>query len=206
MNSQKVMRQRQIGSTLTGIIIGLVIGLAIAVVVALVITKTPTPFTNKNGKSEKADLPVTQMQDPNKPLYGSKEAVNQAAKEVAGSKAAEAAKPPATAVAAAPASPAATATAPAVVAATPASKPEVADDKYIYFLQIGAFKDVAEAESARAKLALVGVEASVSEKNNDGAVLHRVRVGPFDHLDAMNKMRTKLSESGVETAIVRSAK
>jgi cell division protein FtsN len=198
MSSQKIFGQRQAGSTLTGIIIGLVIGLAIAVVVALVITKTPTPFTNKNGKSDKTDLPVAQMQDPNKPLYGSKDAVNQAAKEVAGSKAAEAIKP--APPVGAPASVA------AVAAALAASKPEVADDKYIYYLQIGAFKEIAEAESARAKLALVGVEASVSEKNNDGNILHRVRVGPFDHADAMNKMRAKLSEGGVDTAIVRSAK
>lgn len=203
MSSQKVFGRRQLGSTLTGIIIGLVIGLGIAVVVALVITKAATPFTNKNGKNDKVDLPVTQMQDPNKPLYGSKDAVTQAAKEVAGSKAAEVAKP--VAVAGAPASTAAPTGAP-VAQAVAASKLEVVDDKYIYFLQIGAFKEIAEAESARAKLALVGVEASVSEKNNDGAVLHRVRVGPFDHVDAMNKMRTKLSESGVDTAIVRSAK
>jgi cell division protein FtsN len=203
MSSQKMFEQRQSGSTLTGIIIGLVIGLGIAVVVALVITKAATPFTNKNGKSDKVDLPVTQMQDPNKPLYGSKDAVAQAAKEVAGTKATEALKP--VAVAGAPASTAATPATPAAQAVA-APKPEVVDDKYIYFLQIGAFKEIAEAESARAKLALVGVEASVSEKNNDGAVLHRVRVGPFDHVDAMNKMRAKLSENGVDTAIVRSAK
>ena len=83
----------QRGSTLTGVIIGLVIGLAIAVGVAMVITKTSTPFTNKNGKTDKADLPLAQMQDPNKPLYGNKDAVSLAAKEVAASKAVEAAKP-----------------------------------------------------------------------------------------------------------------
>lgn len=198
---------RQSGNTLTGIIIGLVIGLSIAVVVALVINKASTPFTNKNGKSDKTDLPVTQMQDPNKPLYGNKDAVSLAAKEVAASKAAEAAKP-ADALAAA----ASAATTPASTAATPAatpttaSKPEASDDKYIYFLQIGAFKEVADAESARAKLALVGVEAAVSEKAGENGVLHRVRVGPFDSFDAMNKMRAKLSENSVETAIVRSAK
>lgn len=191
---------RQAGNTLTGIIIGLVIGLSIAVVVALVINKASTPFTNKNGKSDKADLPVTQMQDPNKPLYGNKDAVSLAAKEVAASKAAEAVKP-ADALAAA-----ASAAATPAVTPTTASKPEASDDKYIYFLQIGAFKEVADAESARAKLALVGVEATVSEKAGENGVLHRVRVGPFDSFDAMNKMRAKLSENSVETAIVRSAK
>jgi cell division protein FtsN len=199
---------RQSGNTLTGIIIGLVIGLSIAVVVALVINKASTPFTNKNGKSDKADLPVTQMQDPNKPLYGNKDAVSLAAKEVAASKAAEAAKPADALAAAASAAtaPASTAATPAVPAPTTASKPEASDDKYIYFLQIGAFKEVADAESARAKLALVGVEAAVSEKAGENGVLHRVRVGPFDSFDAMNKMRVKLSENSVETAIVRSAK
>lgn len=205
MSSKRKLGQPQTGNTLTGFIIGLVIGLGIAVVVAMIITKTATPFTNKGGKSDKVDVPVTQMQDPNKPLYGNKDAVNQAAKEVAGSKAAETVKPVASGVPAAPVTaPTSSAAAPAATVA--ASKPEVADDKYIYHLQIGAFKEVAEAESARAKLALVGLEASVSEKNNDGTVLHRVRVGPFDHLDAMNKMRAKLSENGVDTVIVRSAK
>jgi cell division protein FtsN len=197
---------RQSGNTLTGIIIGLVIGLSIAVIVALVINKASTPFTNKNGKTDKADLTATQMQDPNKPLYGNKDAVSQAAKEVAASKAAEAARPAdalSAAASAAAAAPASVATAANPVAA---SKPETADDKYIYFLQIGAYKEIADAESARAKLAMVGVEANVSEKTGDNGVLHRVRVGPFDSFDAMNKMRAKLSENSVETAIVRSAK
>lgn len=196
---------RQSGNTLTGIIIGLVIGLSIAVIVALVINKAATPFTNKNGKSDKADIPVTQMQDPNKPLYGNKDAVSQAAKEVAATKAAENAKP-ADALSAAANAAVPTATAVPATPVSAASKPEVADDKYIYFLQIGAFKEVADAESARAKLAMIGVEANVSDKASDNGVLHRVRVGPFDSFDGMNKMRAKLSENSVETAVVRSAK
>lgn len=197
---------RQSGNTLTGIIIGLVIGLSIAVIVALVINKASTPFTNKNGKSDKADIPLAQMQDPNKPLYGNKDAVSQAAKELAASKAAESAKPAdALSAAANAAAPASVAAAPATPIAA-ASKPEVTDDKYIYYLQIGAFKEVADAESARAKLAMIGVEANVSDKASDNGVLHRVRVGPFDSFDGMNKMRAKLSENSVETAVVRSAK
>ncbi len=196
--------QRQHGNTLVGIIIGLVIGLSIAVVVALVINKASTPFTNKNAKSEKADVPVAQMQDPNKPLFGSKDAVAQAAKEVAASKAAEAAaalKPadPAVNPANVPASAASAAIAPAAAVAA------VAEDKFVYHLQIGAFKEVADAEAARAKLALIGIEASLTEKSGDGGSLHRVRVGPFD-ADAMNKMRARLSENGVESVVVRSAK
>lgn len=196
---------RQSGNTLTGIIIGLVIGLSIAVIVALVINKASTPFTNKNGNAEKADVTAAQMLDPNKPMYGNKDAVNQAAKEVAASKTSESAKPADALEAAMAANPALAATATPAVATTPATSDAV-DDKYIYFLQIGAFKEAADAESARAKLAMIGVEANVTDKANDNGVLRRVRVGPFDSFDAMNKMRAKLSENSVETAIVRSAK
>jgi cell division protein FtsN len=196
MNMSSTTFRKQLGSTLTGFIIGLVIGLSIAVIVALVINKASTPFTNKNGKAEKTETSTMQMQDPNKPLYGNKDAVTQAAKEVAASKAAE----PAKAVSASKA------VETAAAAASGAARSDAADDKYFYFLQIGAYKDVADAESARAKLALVGIEANVTEKTGDAGTLHRVRVGPFDHADAMNKMRAKLSENGVDAAIVRTAK
>lgn len=198
MGSKLTQRSQQSGNTLVGIIIGLVIGLSIAVVVALVINKASTPFTNKNAKSEKTDAPVTQMQDPNRPLFGSKEAVALAAREVAVAKAAEAAKAldPA-------ANPTAVLASTASAPAAPATP--VVEDKSVYHLQIGAFKEVADAEAARAKLALIGIEASLTEKTGDGGSLHRVRVGPFD-ADAMNKMRARLSENGVESVIVRSAK
>lgn len=208
---------RQRGGTLMGMILGLVIGLGIAVAVALLITKSSTPFTNKNARTDKADAPVTQMQDPNKPLYGSKEAIKDAAKDfvkaIDGSKPAEvSSKAPDVKVE------------PKVVTSTvektpekvqekaeaktsePAVKTENADDKHIYFLQAGAFREVADAESARAKLALIGFEAKISEKASDNGTLYRVRIGPFSQLETMNRMRSKLSENGVDVAVVRTAK
>ena len=79
--------RRQHGNTLTGIIIGLVVGLAIAVVVALMITKGATPFTDKSGKLSKMGEPTPdQIADPNKPLYGNKEAALKANKEITAKK------------------------------------------------------------------------------------------------------------------------
>ena len=218
---------RQQGNTLTGLIIGLVIGLGIAVAVALLITKSSTPFTNKGIKTDKPDQPVTQLQDPNKPLYGNKDATKEAAKEFAKDsnapvKTADPAPVPATATAT-PATVAPPAAKPVEAKAdtkpatdkTAADKPEkspdvaktdAADDKYIYFLQAGAFKDQADAESARAKLALVGFEAKVSEKTSDTGTMYRVRVGPFNNAESMNKTRTKLSDNGVDVAVVRTVK
>ncbi|WP_423680027.1 MULTISPECIES: SPOR domain-containing protein [unclassified Undibacterium] len=211
MKSHHSTLQRQQGNTFTGIIIGLVIGLAIAVAVALLITKSSTPFTNKGGKSDKPDQPVTQLQDPNRPMYGKPDAVKEAAKEQA--KDAAVAKPadaaPVQAAVRPPEVKAETKPAqekPAADKASEKAADAAADDKYIYFLQAGAFKEQADADSARAKLALIGFEAKVTEKNSDTGTMYRVRVGPISNAETMNRMKAKLSENGVDVAIVRTAK
>ena len=64
-------------------------------------------------------------------------------------------------------------------------------------------REQADAENARAKLALLGMEARVSEKQSDNGSLYRVRLGPYSQLDAMNRVRTKLAENSVDAALVR---
>jgi cell division protein FtsN len=210
---------RQRGSTLTGIIIGLIIGLGIAVAVALVITKGQSPFTDRSTKMGRpADLAPSQANDPNKPLYGNRDAAREANREIAerANKPAPAPTPAAAeadplgqaiagmqnqqAPAAAPAAPvAAQAAAPAATAVAPAA----GGDGYIYYLQAGAFREMSDAENTRAKLALLGFEAAITDRCTDGGVLHRVRVGPYSGPEAMNKARAKLLDSGIDVAIVR---
>lgn len=205
---------KQTGGTFLGIIIGLVIGLSIAVVVAVIVTKTPIPFINNVKKEKTADPTPGQMADPNKGLYGNKEAAKEAAKEFAKE------PEPAVAAAASPTSPPAVPGAVAVKPVTPegltlvpakpadakdaAAKVEGVDEKMTYFLQVGAFRDQADAESTKAKLALMGFETRISERPSEsGALLYRVRIGPFSQAEAMNKVRSKLSDSGVDVAVVR---
>lgn len=216
-------RSRQHGNTIIGIVIGLVIGLAIAVVVALVINKGSTPFTDKGRSSKVAEPTAGQAADPNKPMYGNKEAVREAAKDFA--KEPPKAPPPADPlqavvdkIQATPAAPApaekpkaappaaATAANVAPAPAKPAPAADSGDDKFTYYLQVGAFREITDAESARAKLALLGFEANVSDRATDTGVLHRVRLGPFNQVETMNKVRSKLSENGVDVAVVRNQK
>jgi cell division protein FtsN len=234
LTPRRAPRLRQQGNTLTGMIIGLIVGLAIAVAVALAITKGATPFTDKAAKPGKLAEPTAgQVSDPNKPLYGSKEAAREANRHFAD-------KPkPAPAPAPAPkeeADPLAAVIAklkdPADVKAegrkaparTPAAAPAEApaahelarvvapkadtggDDKVIYFLQAGAFREVSDAESTRGKLALLGFEATISDRVSDAGTLHRVRIGPFSQVEAMNRARAKLVDSGIDVAIVRNQK
>jgi cell division protein FtsN len=206
---------KQAGGTLLGLILGLIVGLGIAVGVALMITKSPIPFVNKVVRPERADPTPAQAADPNRPLYGNRDIAREAARDQQQS---QTPVPPNTAAAqpvppVAPAPQAATppakqpdtrtADAKPSAAAPSASKNDSNDDKWTYFLQTGAFRDQADAESARAKLALLGFEARVTERTADSGVLYRVRIGPFDHAEAMNRTRSKLSDNGVDAAIVR---
>src|SRR5690606_327672 len=142
---------RQRGSTLTGIIIGLIIGLGIAVAVALVITKGQSPFTDRSTKMGRpADLAPSQASDPNKPLYGKRDAAREANRELTerASRPAPAAAPVPAPAPAEDADPlgqaiagmqgAAPAAAPAPAPAAPA--PAAGGDGYIYYLQAGAFR------------------------------------------------------------------
>jgi cell division protein FtsN len=216
-------RTQQQGNTFIGIVIGLVIGLSIAVVVALMITKGSTPFTDKGHPGKAAEPTAGQVADPNKPLYGNKDAAREAAKDLSRETPAPApVAPPAPAAPAAPAKPAAdqlqavvdkiqgTPAKPAAVPnaanVTPQPAAAAGDDKFTYFLQAGAFREVGDAESARAKLALLGFEANISDLSTESRVLHRVRLGPYNSVEAMNKVRSKLSENGIDVAVVRNQK
>lgn len=218
----------QRGGTLLGLILGLVIGLGIALAVALSITKTGLPFINKGAQPRAPESSSGAIVvDPNKPLYGNRDAAKEAAREVA--KPAEEGAPvllpapkpeikleakPETkpAVAAKPAAERAAEPGKAPVvdksaaAEKPAAKPDAGEEKFIYYLQAGAFREQADADNAKAKLALLGFEARVSERLSDSGTLYRVRVGPISQVETMNRIREKLSENGVDVAVVRSPK
>ncbi len=79
-------------------------------------------------------------------------------------------------------------------------------DPFTYFVQVGAFRNVEDAESQRARLSLGGVQARVSEREQSGRTVYRVRVGPFDTKDEADTTKAKLDASGLETALVRIAR
>ena len=73
-----------------------------------------------------------------------------------------------------------------------------------YFLQAGSFSNEADADKLKARLALLGMEASVQSVNiPDKGVWHRVRLGPYASSDAMNKARATLKQNGVDTTPMR---
>jgi len=195
--------KQQSGGTILGFILGVVVGLAVALAVAVYVMKVPVQFMNK-GQSRTPDQEAAETKknkdwDPNAPLYG-----KNPAKPAVPAEAAASAAVPSTAVA----SP----TVPKkelkpAVTADPlgdlANARSTSNDPFIYFVQVGAFRTPEDAESQRAKLSLSGVETKVSEREQSGRTVFRVRSGPFDKREDADKIKEKLEASGMETALVR---
>ena len=70
-------------------------------------------------------------------------------------------------------------------------------------MQAGAYRTAEDAEAQRVKLSLMGIEAKVSEREQSGRTVFRVRAGPFDKKDEAEKTKEKIDAGGFETALVR---
>jgi cell division protein FtsN len=111
--------------------------------------------------------------------------------------------PAATAAGSAPKS---TATTTANVKPGSGAAPTAADANTGYFLQVGAYKTSADAEQQRARLAFQGFESKVTQRDAGGVTYYRVRIGPFSKFEDMNSSRQRLSDAGVDTAVIRFTK
>lgn len=215
------MKKQQTGGTIIGFIVGVIVGLAAALAVAVYVTKVPVPFLNK-GNGRGADMDAAESQknknwDPNSPLYGKNPARPVAAASApASAPAAGAVTPPAADVRAAASAPKPAASKPEVAkaeskpgadplgdlaVAKAAAKGNV--DPFDYFVQAGAFRTQQDADAQRAKLAMLGWEARVSEREQNGRPVFRVRIGPFTKRDDAEQLKEKLGGTGVESALVR---
>jgi cell division protein FtsN len=188
-------RVRQRGNFVLGLIVGLLVGLALALGVALYIAKVPVPFVNKvpqrTAEQDAAETEKNKNWDPNSALY-SKVPVTRPGATSSGvvtnpAPAASAVFPPA-----AVPKPADT-----IVSTKPGS------DALSYFVQAGAFGRVEDAEAQRAKLAMSGYQAKVTEREQSGRTVYRVRLGPFEKKEEAAQVKEKLESTGVESALVQ---
>ena len=204
--------QHQLGGTFLGFVIGVVFGLAAALAVAVYVTKVPIPFVTKiqsrSANQDAAEAIKNKDWDPNAPLYG-KNPIKPAPSAAAAS-GGVVAPMPGTSAPAAPSTPATgkadtrPATSADPLGDLARAKSSVATaEPFVYFVQVGAFKTAEDAETQRAKVSLSGIDARVSEREQSGRTVFRVRAGPFDRKDDADKTKDKLDGVGFDTAIVR---
>jgi len=204
----------QRGGTLLGFILGLVVGLGIALGVALYITKVPLPFMNKgqtrSSDQNEAEAKKNKDWDPNALITGKPAAKTAPASEaptpVAPGIAAPTPAPVAAPAVMAPAPAAPPPPAPAAAVKAPAPAPAAAASaapQTSYFVQVGAFRSSDDAQGQRAKLALNGIEAVVTERDQGGRPIFRVRVGPFEKIEDAERAKEKLDKGGTDTVLVK---
>jgi cell division protein FtsN len=182
---QSAPKAKSGGGLLLGLFIGFLLGLGLAAGIAIYLFKTPVPFLNKLKPSEKAapaapglpEPPKSGKADEAKPRFDFYRILPGQEEPVTEQQLKQAEQ-----------------------AAAKAGTPS----KDIYVLQAGAFQNPADADNLKAKLALLGLEASVEPTNlPDKGVWYRVRLGPYANLDSINQARTQLVQNGVDASLVK---
>ena len=197
------------GGTLLGVFVGLVIGLLLAAGVAYYVTKANSPYAAQTardsretgrdslrdaGKSGKPEAPASEKPrfDFYKILPGGEEPKVQVERKAAPDRAVvdqakdrDAERVPAK-----------------VAAAEPAAKAIKAGERY--WLQAGSFAMESDAENLKAQLALAGWEAAVQQGMlPDKGVRYRVRLGPYDNTDELNRIKSDLGRKGFDVAVIK---
>jgi cell division protein FtsN len=201
--------RRGAGGTLVGVFIGLVLGIVIAAGVALYVTggwkayqqqvavgrdarvSEPAKTTKTEGDKPRFDfykiLPGGEEPKvaPAKPVPPDRSLADQAVGRSAARAPDAIAQPPRT-------------------ADKPPAEPPKATAADRFWLQAGSFTSEADAENLRARLALAGWEAQLQQGTlPDKGIRYRVRLGPYDNPDELNRIKGELARRGFDVAVIR---
>jgi cell division protein FtsN len=174
--------------------------------------KVPTPFSNKNQpRSSAQDTQETEKNkdwNPNSVLQPKAPAETPAASEASAPATTPQVSEKTTDKTPAPPRPAVTADplgdlAKAKSGLNSPAAPADASDPFDYVVQVGAYRTSADADAQKAKLALLGLDAKVSERDQAGRVVYRVRLGPFNDKNAAERIRVQLESNGIDNTLVR---
>lgn len=182
-------RRRESGGFLLGLFIGLLTGLAIAIAVAWYLQRAPVPFLSRS-KPPAAGAPAAPGAIAGVPQGGAPQA-NPAEKPrfdfyrvLPGSEEAVSERE--------------------LKDAVRAGKAGSAPAEDVYFIQTGSFQNPADADTQKARLALLGLDASVEPTVlADKGTWYRVRVGPYTRIDELNRARQLLAQNGIEASLVK---
>lgn len=191
------------GTFFFGGLIGFVTGLVVAGVLAIWIYQS-TPFRPETTPHARLE--------PIKPKVEAK-TTGQSGQLAADEKKSEAERivapgtRPDSSASAASAAAAALSKAPGKADASKAPSPEPspsAEPRNRLWLQVGAYVNKQDAESQRARFAVLGYEAQIQSADvPEKGTVHRVRVGPYRDPEEAGKVRGDLARQGIEVTVVK---
>jgi len=68
---------------------------------------------------------------------------------------------------------------------------------------VGSFRNAAEAEQMKARLALLGSVATIQTVTVNSQTWHRVRIGPFQGAREADEKRRMLSDNQIDTLVMK---
>ena len=184
----KPARKGAVGGTLIGIFVGLLLGIGIAAAIAVYMTKSPAPFKERTQQAErpapaKAGGNLAEVEAPGVPKAPERPRFD-FYKILPGQEVPVSERE--------------------LRAAAKDAGKTGALPRDTYFIQAGSFQNPAEADNLKAKLALLGLQASVEPANlPDRGTWYRVRLGPYARLGDIDRVRQTLAQNGVEAQMVR---
>jgi cell division protein FtsN len=89
--------------------------------------------------------------------------------------------------------------------ARPDVTPAAVEQPGAYVLQAGSFSTFADADRMKAQLALLGISSHIQKVSVDDRTYHRVRIGPLEDLNELNRTRDQLRNARVEVLVIRVA-
>lgn len=223
-------RHRGAGGTLLGVFVGLVLGLGLAAGVAYYLMRAGSPFpvpagaketrdaprdpakSTRTDKSDTVDMAAAKPRfefykllpgaDEQKSPADAKKSPDRTVADQARERAADKGAPKGGEKGGDKAAEKSTEKAPEKIAAAAPSSVAKAGGRF--WLQAGSFTTEADAENLKARLALAGFQANVQPGTlQDKGVRFRVRLGPFDNTDELNRIRSDLTRDGFDLAVIK---
>jgi len=175
--SNKTKSKKNGGPLFIGFLAGLLLGFMIAAGAAWRINKIPSPFVSKNGAAEPAVLSGLAPETKNKAADKSKTRFD-FYKILPGTE--------------------------ELVTDQKLKQSTVRSPNNTYILQAGAFRNEADADNLKARLALIGAEATIRTIIlPDKGVWHRVRLGPYTNAPDLDRMRKTLAKNNIKTTLFK---
>ena len=203
-------RRTGAGGMLIGVFIGLVLGLGLAAAVAYYVMKSGNPYqTTPTSRESAKELAKSGRSDPaasDKSRFDFYKILPGAEEPKVQAKAPERATQDKATVerAAAPPDRADKAPPKQEARAAPEAPARVAKAADRFWLQTGSFAAETDAEDLKARLAMAGWEAVVqSAAVPDKGTRYRVRLGPFDNTDELNRIKSELAKRGFDAAVIK---
>lgn len=189
-----IMHKKQRGFSLITLIIGFILGLLVAAGVSFYINNAKVPFIDHLTGREQASVPNNW--NPNASLEQGATTVGTGTPPPLSTQRTSTGH-----VSADPGAPALAGGVNTPPTNTQGAAPTQATTQQ-FFVQAGTFTNLQNAEELRARLALLGTQATISRGTAAGQTVHRVRIGPYASRDDAKAAAQRLISNSVQATVV----